>query len=105
MRTRDLCHAEKSRRGARITRVGHCQRLELLACIPPLRAAWRSADPAAFWHKDRHEKVRDLRTASAPLTPKCKRGRGISKWARRDSNARPLAPEPPEASAGQRPPA
>jgi hypothetical protein len=27
----------------------------------------------------------------------------VPEWARRDSNARPLAPEPPEASGGQRP--
>jgi len=30
-------------------------------------------------------------------------GEGVPEWARRDSNARPLAPEPPEASYGQRP--
>ena len=29
-------------------------------------------------------------------------GLQVSSWARRDSNARPLAPEPPEASARQR---
>jgi integrase len=30
-------------------------------------------------------------------------GEDLPEWARRDSNARPLAPEPPEASDGQRP--
>jgi hypothetical protein len=38
-----------------------------------------------------------------PATSELEAGIGVPEWARRDSNARPLAPEPPEAIDGQRP--
>jgi hypothetical protein len=38
-----------------------------------------------------------------PASSKVQAGDGVPEWARRDSNARPLAPEPPDASDGQRP--
>ena len=38
-----------------------------------------------------------------PRDTEASTGQELPEWARRDSNARPLAPEPPEASDGQRP--
>ena len=38
-----------------------------------------------------------------PAPTEVEAGEAVPEWARRDSNARPLAPEPPEASDGQRP--
>jgi hypothetical protein len=43
---------------------------------------------------DRSDQPRDTEVST---------GEDLPEWARRDSNARPLAPEPPEASDGQRP--
>jgi hypothetical protein len=39
---------------------------------------------------------------NAPAPTEVEAGEDLPEWARRDSNARPLAPEPPEASDGQR---
>ena len=38
-----------------------------------------------------------------PVDTQSEAGEQLPEWARRDSNARPLAPEPPDASDGQRP--
>ena len=38
-----------------------------------------------------------------PAQTEVEAGEDVPEWARRDSNARPLAPEPPEANGGQRP--
>jgi hypothetical protein len=38
-----------------------------------------------------------------PRDTEASTGTELPEWARRDSNARPLAPEPPEAGGGQRP--
>jgi hypothetical protein len=42
-------------------------------------------------------------TNETPTSTHVQAGEDVPEWARRDSNARPLAPEPPEASGGQRP--
>jgi hypothetical protein len=43
------------------------------------------------------------RESNAPAGTEMQAGDAVPEWARRDSNARPLAPEPPEASDGERP--
>jgi hypothetical protein len=42
-------------------------------------------------------------TNEAPAHTEMQAGEDVPEWARRDSNARPLAPEPPGASDGERP--